>query len=266
MDSPDFSKVWDEIDLNPQALRELDRKVEAWTIDASRSSKRVSPPPKRVKLNHGHNLGPVVRDTVNDFDDLPDITLQGDGFYNVNNSLSNQSSVGTEVDINSNTQDAATHSALRKPVSHPARTSAPRQQPIAGPSSRVMTRNKSGPAASSQRTSQPMVHSTHSSDAALIRHSVQPGPNGVGTNRHRPEGHSLQERAALRPSYAGASHRVPRHNDSPLLKTQYPRAQHHQSKSPLEREVASLKRMLGITTRILISVLSRYSMTVNRTV
>lgn len=79
----------DDFILNDDALAILDEEEQKHTLSTQKPSKSHSPPappappPKRQKTETGWIPAPVIRrtETLDDMDDLPEITVQGDGTY-----------------------------------------------------------------------------------------------------------------------------------------------------------------------------------------
>lgn len=117
-----------------------------------------SPPPKRVKLTHEYRTK-QQNGNLNTFEDIPDVSLQGDGSYSVfpdKLTLGGRQSVNI---VNVDQQSTSRVPAPRKPVSHPVRPSQTPGQPIAGPSRHrheTMPRQTSGPVFGSQYTTKPV--------------------------------------------------------------------------------------------------------------
>lgn len=81
-DSDDY--FTDDFILDDTALAVLDEEEHKYTLSTQNTAlSRVSPPPKRLKTEAGWRPGPNSRraETMDDLDDLPEISVQGDGSY-----------------------------------------------------------------------------------------------------------------------------------------------------------------------------------------
>ena len=81
-DSDDY--FMDDFVLDDTALAILDEEENKYTLSTQNPTPSyVPPPPKRLKTETGWRPGPSSRraETIDDLDDLPEISVQGDGSY-----------------------------------------------------------------------------------------------------------------------------------------------------------------------------------------
>ena len=119
----------DDFELNDDALAILDLEEQKHTLSTQKSStSSAPPPPKRQKTNAGWKHAPATRSTVfaDDLDDLPEISVKGDGSYGLHarhaattSTRPNDASVGLRVNVAS----LVTSSVKRPSISRTASSS-----------------------------------------------------------------------------------------------------------------------------------------------
>lgn len=130
-DSDDYFN--DGFELNDDALAILDLEENKHNLSTEKTfASSTPPPPKRQKTDTGWKPAPVTRSVVpmDDLDDLPEISVKGDGSYGLHarhaaaaSTRPNNASVGLRVNVASPATLDMPRSAKRTPITRTASSS-----------------------------------------------------------------------------------------------------------------------------------------------
>lgn len=135
-DSDDYFN--DGFELNDDALAILDLEENKHNLSTEKTfASSTPPPPKRQKTDTGWKPAPVTRSVVpmDDLDDLPEISVKGDGSYGLHarhaataSTRPNNASVGLRVNVASPATLDMPRSAKRTPITRTASSSSNAQK------------------------------------------------------------------------------------------------------------------------------------------
>jgi len=184
-DSDDY--FTDDFVLDEHALAVLDEEEHKYTLSTQNHAPSfVPPPPKRLKTETGWRSGHRRAETIDDLDDLPEISVQGDGSYGLHArhaaaASARPSSVRVAIPVNG-VQPQSTSSS-RYPLTRTASSSSSAAQHHRSPAAnqQLPRRHTSNSTLSHTSSINPVSHSQSSRGAQLSAKSISvQGESDVG--------------------------------------------------------------------------------------